>query len=131
MEDNACPVSSSSEAPFFMSQLLSKLSPGDNSAFGREMKEIKRRRMFATSLFGCRRMQVFGREREITLRKLILTLPLEDPTTALETLKCKNLVLLVASLNTNLQLAPPTVYQGLTVNQRWDIVKEKKDVANA
>ena len=27
MEDNDCPVTSSSEAPFFMSQLLSKLIP--------------------------------------------------------------------------------------------------------
>ena len=109
MEDNACPVSSSSEAPFFMSQLLSKLSPGDNSAFGREMKRDKKEENsnFATSLFGCRRRQVFVREGEITLRRLILALPLEDPRTALETLKYKNLVLLVANLNTYLQLAPP------------------------
>ena len=42
MEDNECPVSSLSEAPFFMSQLLSKLNPGDNSAFGRDMKRDKK-----------------------------------------------------------------------------------------
>ena len=38
MEDNGCPVLESSEAPFLMSQLLSKLDPKDNSDFGREMK---------------------------------------------------------------------------------------------
>ena len=38
MEDNGCPVLESSEAPFLMSQLLSKLDPNDNSHFGREMK---------------------------------------------------------------------------------------------
>ena len=38
MEDNGYPVLESSEAPFLMSQLLSKLDPNDNSHFGREMK---------------------------------------------------------------------------------------------
>ena len=42
MEDNDCPVTSSSEAPFFMSQLLSKLDPKDNSQLGREMKRNKK-----------------------------------------------------------------------------------------
>ena len=37
MEDNGCPVLESSEEPFLMSQLLSKLDPNDNSHFGREM----------------------------------------------------------------------------------------------
>ena len=39
MEDNIwCPVLQSVEAPFLMSQLLSKLNPSDNSDFGREIK---------------------------------------------------------------------------------------------
>ena len=39
MEDNiGCPVLESVEAPFLMSQLLSKLDPSDNSDFSREMK---------------------------------------------------------------------------------------------
>ena len=38
MEDNGCPELESSEAPFLMSQLLSKLDPNDNSHFAREMK---------------------------------------------------------------------------------------------
>ena len=39
MEDNDSPVTSSSEAPFYMSQLLSKLDSKDNADFGREMKK--------------------------------------------------------------------------------------------
>ena len=37
MEQNGCAVTSTSEAPFVMSQLLSKLDAGDNIEFGREM----------------------------------------------------------------------------------------------
>ena len=42
MEDNNCSVTSSTEAPFFMSQLLSKLDPRDNAEFGREMRRMKK-----------------------------------------------------------------------------------------
>ena len=38
MEDNGCTVLEASEAPFFMSQLLSKLDPRDNTNFGRAMQ---------------------------------------------------------------------------------------------
>ena len=38
MEQNGCPVTSSSEAPFVMSQLLSKLDDKDSVEFGREMQ---------------------------------------------------------------------------------------------
>ena len=37
MEENGCPVLDSNEAPFIMSQLLSKLEPKDNADFGRDM----------------------------------------------------------------------------------------------
>ena len=37
MEQNGCTVTSTSEAPFVMSQLLSKLDASDNIEFGREM----------------------------------------------------------------------------------------------
>ena len=37
MEQNGCAVTSTSEAPFVMSQLLSKLDASDNIEFGREM----------------------------------------------------------------------------------------------
>ena len=42
MEDNGCPVSQASEAPFLMSKLLSKLQPRDNCEFGREMQREKK-----------------------------------------------------------------------------------------
>lgn len=42
VENNNCPVTSSSEAPLFMSQLLSKLDPKNNAKFGREMKRNKK-----------------------------------------------------------------------------------------
>ena len=38
IKNNGCSVSEASEAPFFMSQLLSKLDPRDNTNFGREMQ---------------------------------------------------------------------------------------------
>jgi hypothetical protein len=104
MEDNECPVSSSSESPFFMSQLLSKLNPGDNSAFGRDMKRDKKEENVSNLIFGCRRKQVFVQEGEITLKVRMLP---EDPRTDLETLKYGNHVLLVAKLNTYSLLALP------------------------
>ena len=42
MEDNGCPVEEDSEAPFFMSRLLSKLEPKDNADFGRDMQREKK-----------------------------------------------------------------------------------------
>ena len=42
MEEHGCSVLEASEAPFFMSQLLSKLDPRDNIDFGREMKREKK-----------------------------------------------------------------------------------------
>ena len=41
MEQNGCAVTSAAEAPFVMSQLLSKLDPRDNLDFGREMQRMK------------------------------------------------------------------------------------------
>ena len=40
MEQNGCAVTSTSEAPFVMSQLLSKLDSSDNIEFGCEMLRI-------------------------------------------------------------------------------------------
>ena len=37
MEENGCSVANSKEAPFIMSQLMSKLEPKDNADFGRDM----------------------------------------------------------------------------------------------
>ena len=43
MEQNGCHVTSSSEAPFVMSQLLSKLRGKDSVEFGREMRRTGKR----------------------------------------------------------------------------------------
>ena len=40
MEQNGCEVTNTNEAPFVMSQLLSKLDPRDNIEFGRELNRI-------------------------------------------------------------------------------------------
>ena len=71
MEDNGYPVLESSEAPFLMSQLLSKLDPNDNSHFGREMKRKEKKKPLATSSPGYIRKQAFAPEAKGTpsLRK--------------------------------------------------------------
>ena len=43
MEQNGCHVTSSSEAPFVMSQLVSKLDGKDSVEFGREMHRTGKR----------------------------------------------------------------------------------------
>ena len=48
MEDNIwCPVLESVEAPFLMSQRLSKLDPGDISDFGKEMEREGKKKPWA------------------------------------------------------------------------------------
>ena len=42
MEQNGCAVKSTSEAPFVMSQLLSKLDASDNIEIGREMLRMEK-----------------------------------------------------------------------------------------
>ena len=69
MEDNDCSVTSSSEAPFFMSQLLSKLEPRDNAKFGREMK---RKKTFHTLSNGYTQKQVFDQEANLAPRAATL-----------------------------------------------------------
>ena len=41
MDQNSCAVTSALEAPFVISQLLSKLDPKDDIDFGREMQRVK------------------------------------------------------------------------------------------
>ena len=49
MEDNGCTVLEASEAPFFMSQLLSKLDPRDNTTLEERCKEREKKKMCQTS----------------------------------------------------------------------------------
>ena len=121
MEDNECPVSSSSEAPFFMSQLLSKLNPGDNSAFGRDMKRDKKEEN-VSNLIICLQEEASLRSRgRNNLESENVTRRSENRSGDFEVrepcpLGCQTKHLLAAC---------PT-YQSLTVNQRWDIVKQKQ-----
>ena len=46
MEQNGCAVTSTSEAPFVMSQLLFKLDASDNIEFGREMLRMGKKKIF-------------------------------------------------------------------------------------
>ena len=124
MEDNACPVSSSSEAPFFMSQLLSKLSPGDNSAFGREMKRDKKQENVCNLIIWL--------QEEASLRSRGRN-NLEETNPSSNTRRSDNRSgdfevqesCPLGCQSKHLLAACPT-YRGLTVNQRWDIVKEKQ-----
>ena len=61
----------SSEAPFLMSQLLSKLDPNDNSHFSEEMKEMGNKKPLANSSPGHIREQAFATEAKVapSLRK--------------------------------------------------------------
>ena len=50
--ENGCSVQYASEAPFFMSRLLSKLEPKDNADFGREIERAKKEEN-VTNLIDC------------------------------------------------------------------------------
>ena len=129
MEDNGCPVVESSEAPFLMSQLLSKLDPKDNSDFGREMKregneetvsnliawlhqEGSVRSRGKTSTF-CEGRNESRREKgpKKTENNATNSEETDDETCPLD---CK----------TKHHLAACPKFQNLTVNQRWEIVKQ-------
>ena len=116
MEDNNCLVTSSTEAPFFMSQLLSKLDPRDNAEFGREMRRMKREEN-VTNLVDWLYMKkrVFVQEENKNQRRMLLNEVLgeiitRDLTTMLQTTKhhqMKN-VLWAVQRSTYLQLALTT-----------------------
>ena len=103
-----------------MSQLLSKLSPGDNSAFGRDKKEEN-----VCNL-------IIWLQEEASLRSrgrnnIEETNP--SPTTRRSDNHSGNFEVqesCPSGCQSKHQLAACPTYQGLTVNQRWDIVKEKQ-----
>ena len=129
MEDNGCPVLESSEAPFLMSQLLSKLDPKDNSDFGREMKREGNEETVSNLIAWL--------HQEASIRSRGKTSPVSEgriegrrdkgpkktennATSSEETddetcpLNCK----------TKHHLAACPKFQNLTVNQKWEIVKQ-------
>ena len=115
MEDNNCSVTSSTEAPFFMSQLLSKLDPRDNAEFGREMRRMKREENVTNLVDWLHEERVFVQEENKNQRRMLLNEVLgeiitRDLTTMLQTTKhhqMKN-VLWAVQRSTCLQLALTT-----------------------
>ena len=129
MEDNGCPVLESSEAPFLMSQLLSKLDPNDNSHFGREMKREGKQETVSNliawlhqeaSIRSRGKRSFVSEERNESRRDKGPKKTENNAANGEETddeacpLGCK----------TKHHLAACPTFQLLTVNQRWEIVKQ-------
>ncbi|CAB4041306.1 uncharacterized protein LOC113669263, partial, partial [Paramuricea clavata] len=118
MEANDCMVTSSSEAPFFMSQLLFKLTPSDNAEFGREMKRNKKEEsvlglvewLYEEAALRSRGKLEYDNESAEQSR------PTEIPEDATCPFDCPEEHLLAAC----------PINKKLTVNQRWDIVQQNK-----
>ena len=129
MEDNGGPVLESSEAPFLMSQLLSKLDPNDNSDFGREMKREGKEETVSSLIAwlhqeaGIRsrgKTSTFSEGRNESRRDKGPKRTEHNAADSKETddetcpLGCK----------TKHHLAACPKFQFLTVNQKWEIVKQ-------
>ena len=133
MKDNGCIVLEASEAPFFMSQLLSKLDPRDNTNFGREMQRAGKEENVSnlvTWLHQEATLRSRGKQgnenadekdrthRGPTFRRSENHAANNDRTPEQEAcpLGCTS----------KHQLAACPLYQSSTVNQRWDVVKQSK-----
>ena len=128
MEDNRCPVLESSEAPFLMSQRLSKLDPNDNSHYGREKKREGKEETVSNLIAWLHpEASIRSRGKSTSVSEEMNEIRREkgpkktenNATNGEETddeacpLGCKTKHLLAAC---------PT-FQILTVNQKWEIVK--------
>ena len=133
MEDNGCTVLEASEAPFFMSQLLSKLDPRDNTNFGREMQRAGKEENVSnlvTWLHQEATLRSRGKpdnenadqkertHRGPTFRRTENHAASNDRTPDQEA--CP----LGCAWKHHLAACP--LYQSSTVNQRWDVVKQSK-----
>ena len=129
MEDNDCAVTSSSEAPFFMSQLLSKLDTKDNAEFGREMRRSKKEENVQNLIQWLHdeasvrsrgkcdsesNSEERGSQRGQYSRKTANHSPNADASKDTCPLGCQS---------THMLAACPR-YQASTVDQRWEIVKK-------
>ena len=130
MEDNiGCPVLESVEAPFLMSQLLSKLDPSDNSDFSREMKREGNEETVSnliTWLHQEASIRSRGKANTNTVERNEIrrdkspkktennAANSEDSDDGTCPLGCK----------TKHHLAACPKFQILTVNQRWEVVKQ-------
>ena len=130
MEDNiGCPVLESVETPFLMSQLLSKLDLSDNSDFGREMKREGKEETVSnliTWLHQEASIRSRGKANSNTVERNEIrrdkgpkktennAANSEDSDDETCPLGCK----------TKHHLAACPKFQILTVNQRWEVVKQ-------
>ena len=132
MEDNDCIVTSSSEAPFFMSQLLSKLDPRDNADFGREMKRNRQEENVSNLIQwlheessirsrGKRDSEHNGDER--VSQRDYYSKRTDSHSTNIDVSKGGPCPL---SCQSKHFLAACPRYQAFTVDQRWEIVKENQ-----
>ena len=121
MNDSGCNVDKSGEAPFVMSQLLSKLDPKDNVEFGREMFREHREENANNLIAWLHREATLrsraGRERRIferTEQRAASNVMENDVIEELCPLGCQTRHLLTAC----------PIFQGtLTVDQRWEVVR--------
>lgn len=133
MEDNGCTVLEASEAPFFMSQLLSKLDPRDNTNFGREMQRTGKEENVSnlvTWLHQEATLRSRGKpdnenadEKERTLRGPTFRRT-ENQAASNDRTPDQEACPLGCAWKHHLAACP--LYQSSTVNQRWDVVKQSK-----
>ena len=131
MEDNGCTVMEASEAPFFMSQLLSKLNPRDNSNFGREMQRAGKEENVSnivTRLHQEATLRSRGKpdnenadEKERTRRGPTFRRA-ESHAACNERTPDQEACPLDCARKHHLAACP--LYQNSTVNQRWEVVKQ-------
>ena len=133
MEDNGCSVLEASEAPFFMSQLLSKLDPRDNTNFGREMQRAGKEENVsnlitwlheeATLRSRGKREPDNADDKEHTHRGA--TSRRTDNHAANNAGTSDEEACPLGCTSKHLLAACP-LYQSSTINQRWDVVKQSK-----
>lgn len=128
MEDNECHVQEASEAPLFMSRLLSELESKDNADFGREMQREKKEEnvnnlvtwlhQWATLRSRGKRETEADRWRVPSYRRKTDQHFTDASMTDYEScsLGCKSKHL----------LASCPVYQGSNLKQRWEIVRQNR-----
>ena len=117
MEDNGCSVTNASEAPFVMSQLLSKLDPDDNADFGREMMREKKEENVKNLTEWLHReasIRSRGKVAVETERRVKIDSHTSDKENDWE--ECP-----LCSTRHLLSACP--VFQGSTVDQRWETVR--------
>ena len=133
MEDHGCTVLEASEAPFFMSQLLSKLDPRDNTNFGREIPRAGKEENVSNLVTWLHQEETLrsrgkpdnekGDEKERTHRGPTFRRT-ESHAASNERTPDQEACPLGCAWKHHLAACP--LYQSSTVNQRWDVVKQSK-----